>query len=503
MNRNAFAVLAPLALAVAVSGCSSVSILDPLRQDGRITTTAAHALFSDNYEQVNLMVSLDPENKRAQGAACELSAKVDKAGSTAAQDEFGAALRAFYCYSDPEQRRNRLQDELFWRSENRCVIYKNYLKRTDTMQGTYTGIVSTVLSGVGAITGDLGRAQIHSALAAISSGIGAELKQGFFSDVAVGVLVPGIDEKRRQILERILARRGGASALAQGGAPITSYTMEAALRDVAEYHGACSILVGLDYAKESIREVRNPGMASIANAFATQRYLGVLANPKSSDAEIEAARAQLTAAGIPGHLPPRNSLVAIGFGDTGSATASWTNALALSTNALNRLEERVRELAADKVIAANANLKGKLDALLEGKKVSDQAGAQKGCGIAWLRKRVTDELSGSLTDYSDADKGILAARQNLSLAADEAGRITARTAVDDALATARIQANKANRYALLLQDGARRAAAKLEVEAAKLAEAELYAVADESRKLGNLALKTGAAYTGNDVKACP
>lgn len=498
-RTNSVPVLFALSAAL-ISGCSSISILDPLRQDGRITTTAANALFDDNYRQVNLMAALDPENRRSLGADCDAGRKAaaaESTGSTAAQDEFGAALRAFYCYSDPEQRRNRLQDELFWRSENRCVIYKNYLKRTDTMQGSYTGIISTVLSGVGAITGDIGRAQVHSALAAISGGIGAELKQGFFSDVAVGVLVPGIDEKRRQILERILARRGGGNAIDRGGAPISAYTMEAALRDVAEYHGACSILVGLDYAKESIREVRNPGMASIANAFATQRYLAVLANPKSTDAEIDTARTQLTAAGLPGHLPARNSLVAVGMGDTGSATGSWTQALASSTTALDQLDARIAELAAYKALKLP---KADLEALLKDKKVADGTTA-KGCGTGWLRKRVTEEFSTSLAIYSGKDKDILEAQQKLRLAADEAGRIKARANIEEALANARLEANKANRYGLLVREVAKRATEKLGADADKLAAADVHAVAKAAEEMANVELKTGTAYA--TAKACP
>lgn len=498
----------PLTLGLAtLAGCSlitsGVGIVDPLKNDGRITTTAAHALFSDEYEPVDLMQSLDPEKLRAKGGCPTSPAPATAAGATAqaqpAADEFGGALRAFYCYPDRELRRNRLQDELLWRSENRCGIYKNYLKRVESMQGTYTGIISTVLGGVGAITKDIGRAQLHSALAAISSGVGAELKQGFFSDVAVSVLVPGIDERRRQLLAAIQARRGSSTFSSGAGGPsINEYTMEYALRDVAEYHAACSILVGLDFAKDAIREVKNPGWQSLTQAFAVQRLMAKVADPKSSTEEIEAARKQLALVSP----AATTGLAGIGRGSTalgeaGSATSFWSEALGSVTSAIGKLEGRIAVLAEDKSLKATKAELQKLDK----KEVKDGAGAAKGCGTGWLRGRVNDEFSGALAGVTDKDKELLNAHQKVRLAAgDDPARIREQAVLEQAQANAFAEVAKVKRYAQLISDAAKKIGDKL-AEAKDVTDVVVYGVAADIKAGGQIQLSDGKS--ASPAKTCP
>lgn len=484
---------------VMLAGCSSVAIVDPLKNDGRITTTAAHALFSDEYTPLDLIASLDPEKKRSRGGCTPAApSNADDAG---AKDDFGAAMRAFYCYPDAELRRNRLQDELLWRSENRCNLYKNYLKRVESTQSTYTGILSTILGGVGAITKDLGRAQLHSALASITSGVGAELRQGFFSDVAVSVLVPGIDEKRRQLLLAIQKKRD-SSALNEtnGGPSINNYTMESALRDVAEYHGACSILVGLDFAKDAIREIKNPGMQSMAHAFAAQRFIAKVADPKSTMQDIETARVQLanfsaTTTGLIGISRTYSQL-----GDAGSATGYWSQSLGASTAAIAVLETRIAQLGADSGLAAAT--KPELEKLGKTAGVKDAAGAAQGCGTGWLRGRVNEEFSSALSGVADKDKNILAARQKVQLAAgDGAARIREQAVLEQAQEDAAGDVTKVKRYAQLIADAAKKIGDKLAAEAKTITNPIVYGVAKDIQGMGQIQLSDGKA--AGTAKACP
>lgn len=239
-----------------MQGCTSVGIADPLKYDGRTTTTAAHALLPDQFEVVNLPSALDPSAFRV--TAMKRSA-----------DDIDAAFRAFYeSYPAPEERRNRLQDRLLAASEQRCGIYKHYLRRVESMQSTYSGVITTVLGGAGAIAQSVSGAQALSALAAISSGVGAELKQGMFANLAADVISAGIDERRKELRQEIAQKRAPNPG-------IQSYTMEAALEDVARYHESCGAIAGLAKARDTIKEVSNPGLQTMSTVLLGQEKLRI------------------------------------------------------------------------------------------------------------------------------------------------------------------------------------------------------------------------------------
>ena len=186
---------------IGIQGCaSSVGTSDPLKYGGRYNTTAAHALFPDEFETIDLADALDPNKMRNK----------TETGHVAA-DNIEGAMRAFYDASyttDAAERRNRLQDRLLAASEQRCGIFKHYLRRVDSMNAIYTGITTTVLGGAGAIAQSIRGAQTLSALSAISSGVGAELKQVLFANLTADVITTGIEERRKELRRVIQLRRG-------------------------------------------------------------------------------------------------------------------------------------------------------------------------------------------------------------------------------------------------------------------------------------------------------
>jgi len=227
-----------------LGGCGTTQpIVGPLLSTGYTNTSGAHQFFDeDTFEKIDLPTLLDPERKRQQ---------LDVGSS-----ELERAFRAFHMYgSNPEERRSRVQDRVLAASEQRCNTYKNYLKRVESTQSTMAGIATTILGGAGAIASQASAARALAGLAGISSGIGAELKQGYFANIASQVIVPGIDLARQDLRREMLTRRSQ---------PITFYTVEAALADGARYHGACSINTGLDRAGIAVREVSNPGLRNLS-----------------------------------------------------------------------------------------------------------------------------------------------------------------------------------------------------------------------------------------------
>jgi hypothetical protein len=251
-----------LLTSISLSGCSALikETEDPLKSTGRVTTTGVHQLFDENsFEKVDLPNLLDPENRRGEekiGSAAPVlnSSNLSAQNNNITHSPLEKAFNAFYKYPIQEQRRNRIQDRLLAASEQRCNLFKNYLKRVETYQSTTFGILTTVLAGAGAIATGTVNSRAFAGLAGITSGMGAELKEGFFSNLASQVITPGIDLRREKILKEINDKRNSN---------IRQYTVEAAIRDVALYHGACNINVGLEEAGVATKTFSNPGLDSI------------------------------------------------------------------------------------------------------------------------------------------------------------------------------------------------------------------------------------------------
>lgn len=235
-----------------------------MRSKDRLTTFGANPQFdNERYEMVDLITLLDPRNLREGYPESKLKEKatdlfaltaLDKAAAgedAAARHDLAMAEIAFYDarYRDPETRRNRVQDRLIGASNQRCAAYKVYLNRFDAYVQSGFGSATTLLGGAAAIVGGVKDARILGGLAGISSGTQAEISQGFLGNLASYVIVPGMELRRKTIFDEIQMRRQDPN-----------YTLQAALADVARYHGACTLVVGLEQAKEAIQTVDNPGM---------------------------------------------------------------------------------------------------------------------------------------------------------------------------------------------------------------------------------------------------
>nr|VFK61654.1 MAG: hypothetical protein BECKTUN1418F_GA0071002_12652 [Candidatus Kentron sp. TUN]VFK64555.1 MAG: hypothetical protein BECKTUN1418D_GA0071000_12712 [Candidatus Kentron sp. TUN]VFK70453.1 MAG: hypothetical protein BECKTUN1418E_GA0071001_12672 [Candidatus Kentron sp. TUN] len=217
---------------------------------GRVTAAGANQLFgAEIFEKIDLLYALDLDGKRVDHKSTEdLSDKEIR-------KEFQKAYEVFDKYDKPKYRRNRIQDQIIGASEQRCNLFKAYIKRMDSTNKVFTGSMATLLGGLGAIFTPANTARALSGSASIFSGIGAEFKQGFFSDVATHVLVPGIEAKRKKIRDEIDEKRQEND--------LETYTVERAIADAVRFHGACSIDVGLQAASEALKEAENPGKPTV------------------------------------------------------------------------------------------------------------------------------------------------------------------------------------------------------------------------------------------------
>jgi hypothetical protein len=277
-------VLLSFCVFVTAGACSPIShdLHRPARESvtqelGYLTTSGANALFpSTPFEKIDLLQLIDPENKRCHGPCTPVGD--DRPISDA---DFEAAFTAFYAYDGGQARalrlrRNRVQDRVLAASEQRCSVYKLYLQRVQSEDQSMFGSLTTILAGAGAIATGQINSRVFAGLAGITSGVGAEMQQAYFGNLAARVIVPAIDVRRKAILDEIVEHQKRA---------IGSYSVQRALMDAAKYHGACTVTSGLNQAAESL----NPGLATMNKTLATLRTTKTLLDPNSTAEDLKAA----------------------------------------------------------------------------------------------------------------------------------------------------------------------------------------------------------------------
>ncbi|MBT7943200.1 MAG: hypothetical protein HN719_07575 [Alphaproteobacteria bacterium] len=202
----------------------------------------------ETFEQISLESLLDPQDKR----------KAIGDGD----NDLSKAFHAFYQQVPEEAKkgRDRIQDRLIAASNQRCNVYKTYLKRLDSHAGFFFGALSTVLGGAGAIVTGEAAARTLSGLAGITSGVGAEYEKSFFANVATHFIIPGIDQRRDEILLKIETNRNGDN---NTSVSVDKYTVERAVADASDYHGACSMNVGLTRSGKLVDQALTPGTETI------------------------------------------------------------------------------------------------------------------------------------------------------------------------------------------------------------------------------------------------
>ena len=274
-----------MAIGICASGCSSR--IDPETNffgGGRVTTASPNQMFSKDFEAFSdedLLRLLDPEfsitpsgklfsdltpSQKIENLRLAFWRANQKAGQEDAGNGYGRAYRS------------QIQDRLIAASNQRCNLYMTYLKRISTFNNGIFGTLSTILGGAGAIATGETAARFLSGFAGISSGTRAELNQAIFESVATSVIVPGFQQKRADLLKELSEKRSKSLA---------DYTVEGAIADAINYHGACSLDAGIAYAQKSIAAYEDIG---IKRFVAVQEQVGIArATVESFTAPIGAA----------------------------------------------------------------------------------------------------------------------------------------------------------------------------------------------------------------------
>ena len=166
-------------------------------------------------------------------------------------------------------RRDAAQDRILRASESRCGYYERYLRRVQSDSALGFGALATVLGGAGAIVTNLSDARALAGAAGISSGVGAEVQKELFSNLASTVIIPGIEKRRSDLLNKMVHNRCYA---------VDQYTAGMAIADAIAYHNACSLDTGIAEAGLAMKEASSPGLAGLANMGAALTMIANIQN---------------------------------------------------------------------------------------------------------------------------------------------------------------------------------------------------------------------------------
>lgn len=265
MKKSALILLLILA-GCFLSGCAGMKI-GPEQSffgAGKVTSALADQMFYDNFEAFNdeqLFQLLDPENKslpyKRDSENKPLTNKKEFKDLDPSEKIQCLRMAFRIANSDPIYgiaHRSQIQDRLIAALNQRCNVYATYLKRINSYQNGIFGTLTTILGGAGAIvTGDTAP-RILSGLAGISSGTRAELNQAIFESITTSVIIPGIQKTRSALLKEMLNKRTK---------DLSEYTIEGAIADAIEYHGACSMDTGISCAQKSIQSFDDVGIKKL------------------------------------------------------------------------------------------------------------------------------------------------------------------------------------------------------------------------------------------------
>lgn len=252
---------------------------------GDTTPSGASAIFPEEtyFERVNLFQLLNPGD-----GSVNLNG-VDEATDEEyyieyALDEFYIRVQDF-TPTNKSIARNRVQDRIIAASNQRCETYKQSLYELDRNFNFITGSITTALAGAGAIVAHEQTAKELAALAGISSGVRAEFNADYFRNITIEVISKGIDARRAREKQAMNSKKRQS---------FIDYTVEAAIADAVNYHGACTAISGLQEAGDAIaKQSADPGLQA---AIANYNLIRGSANEANSQSEVEilSGRAQET-----------------------------------------------------------------------------------------------------------------------------------------------------------------------------------------------------------------
>jgi hypothetical protein len=281
-------------VSVSIVGCSAID--SNLEETKYTDTVSAFQLVNrEAFENIDLVRLLDPtlqgpkqwENQQTPTDTSSpiFQYKTNHAILNGVDVDF-----AFTAFDDrtpdnlKKQRRNEVQERILAASVQRCNTFKGKLQRDSSRVNFWLGVSSTTAAAAGAVVQTLDASRVLSGVAAALTGARAEYDQSFFANLSINVIVDGIEARQRDIYTEIVQQRAQDT---------DTYTIQAAVKDALYFHGACSIVVGLQYAEASIKTTQDPGIDAATRIMLKAKNLKAAADNQPIDTNIPGLIASL------------------------------------------------------------------------------------------------------------------------------------------------------------------------------------------------------------------
>ncbi len=239
-----------MAFAFLLTGCAG---FDGSRDD--MTTWGVKSLVENqSFQKIDLAQELDP--------AGQITTNPD-ANIKLNQKNLRLAFNKFYIDLKPQSDndkmlgRNRVQERILGASQDRCNEYFTFLDGFDAETNFMLGSLTTAVAGAGAIFTQVDTVRALSGIAAIFSGVRSEFNEDYFANQTIEVIRKGIEARRAELYRTIKSNQSKG---------LSNYTVEEAIKDAIDYHGACSLTAGLLKLGKSLERVENPGLKDTERA---------------------------------------------------------------------------------------------------------------------------------------------------------------------------------------------------------------------------------------------
>lgn len=225
---------------------------------GRLTEAGAVGNIPHKFERIDLVelihkVTPQTANSYPVLPPCpELQGKIvgnikraysDDPEDRCARKNLYTAYGKFQRSSATAAHRNVIQNEVIRASEQRCGVYKIHLRRLQSNANFLLGSAATALGGLGAIFTNVDTVRALAGSAGITSGIGAEFQESFFSSVIAPVIIDGMEARRSILRDEIMKKQSHG---------LSTYSLPNALADTARYIAACSVSEGIAEARKTV-----------------------------------------------------------------------------------------------------------------------------------------------------------------------------------------------------------------------------------------------------------
>ncbi len=153
------------------------------------------------------------------------------------------------------EQRNEVIESFMSSSNYICADHMKFLQQYDGNINSILGIGAQASAGLAAIiTG--GAAQAAAAMAALIGGARGTMNNAHFNNKTVGVLTAAFQGERKTQRDEITKRQAKS---------VNDYRLSHGVEDVLNYHGSCSIVVGLAAAQRAVDESGNPNLDTVKN----------------------------------------------------------------------------------------------------------------------------------------------------------------------------------------------------------------------------------------------